>query len=172
MLVWMPFLLIGCSTPLSSNFTSKSELSLKGGVFQKKEWQEELKFKRYSWFQDVTMLHDLLLVKSGEMGPFSQWFNAYESKMANSCQEFYVALSYALDPKKLSQRMLLSNLSEHGFEKVLLSHFENHIRLHPRFVAHSLHLYSVYGLCRKSGNSKNEGTQVFVDFPGFKRLAL
>jgi hypothetical protein len=162
-------LLIGGCASSTKNFVSKDELFFKGGVYKTKEWRKEgLTFKRYSWYQDMSLLYDVLVSPIEKTSPFYSWLNESEKKWAGSCEEFYITLSYALDSKKISHIMFQNAYKQAGFEKVLLSNYSDHMRLHPKFVDHSLHLYSIYGLCRKAG----AGEPFKVAFPSFKEITL
>ena len=63
-------LLSSCASQQGRRPIYDSEVSLKGGRFGEKEWDDKLKFKRVSWYQDATLSYDVLIADLKEPSPF------------------------------------------------------------------------------------------------------
>lgn len=159
----------GCSN-LSKNFIKSGDLTMKGGHFQNQSWRDEISFKRYSWFHEMTMVFDVLLARVPTSSPFYQWFSNPEKSTLNDCRDSYVVMTYHWDSKKVSKSDFLAEAEKAGYEKVDLKNFAAEMRLHPDFESLSLQLYSVFGLCREN-NLVNNST-FFVNFPGFREVNI
>lgn len=158
------FLLLfsGCST-LSKNMVKSGKVNLNGGVKGQKTWHDTLEFNRLSWFQELTMYFDLLYTKVDSNNPFSHWFSTSERRMANSCKELYLVVSYSLDSKKISRNEFVQQMSKQGYKEIALPHFEQNLRLHPDYAQLSFGLYKFHGFCLKTQRSK----EPFLIFPGY-----
>jgi hypothetical protein len=168
-LITILFLLGSCATNLSKNFIKEGNQVIKGGYSKNVKWDQRLEFKRYSWFHELTMMFDLMVVDLDENSPFYNWLSDDEKEDVKTCNRFQVALLYSLDDKRISKKDLLIQMEEQGHEQLLLSHFTSNFKLHPDLESMSLQLYDIYGFCKKGIDSKKE---ISVLFPGFPNLVL
>ncbi len=163
-------LLLGsCASNLSKNFIKEGGQTVKGGFSKNVKWDDKLNFKRYSWFHELTMMFDLMIVDLDENSPFYNWLSEDEKADVAQCNRFQVALIYNLDDKRISKKDLLVQIEEQGHEQLLLSHFTSNFKLHPDLESMSLQLYDIYGFCKKGIDSKSE---LSVLFPGFPNLVI
>lgn len=155
-------------TSLSKNMSKKGTLSLYGGVFQDSHWKEPLRFNRYSWYKELSLVFDLLVTKVDEKSPFYKWFSNTEKEYLEKCVEWYVSASYVMDNKRIGSSDFKDQYTKSGFERFALSSFKKHLVMHPNYETLSLQLYDVYGLCRKAP-SENEFS---ISFPGFSKISI
>lgn len=163
------FGITSCSN-LSKNFTKKGDFYLRGGQFQASKWKESLKFHRYTWFHEVTMLYDMMLSRIDSKSPFYDWFSNSEKKLISACSDFYLMLDYSIDSKKVSKKMVENDAKRSGYEKIVLRDFEKHLINHPDVEELSLQLYETSGLCYKGEQSTQE--KILVRLPGFTETVI
>ncbi|MCO4795188.1 MAG: hypothetical protein KC493_15835 [Bacteriovoracaceae bacterium] len=168
-LIFLIFSLASCSN-LSKNFTKKGDFYLRGGHFQNSKWSKSLKFDRYTWYHEVTMLYDMMLTKVDSDSPFYDWFSNSEKKLLASCTDFYLMLDYSLDSKKVSKKMVENDAKRSGFQKIVLRDFEKHLLNHPDVEELSLQLYETSGLCYRGEISNRE--KILVRLPGFTEVPV
>lgn len=154
---------------LSKNMVKRGNVHIKGGVYQNLKWEDQLIFNRLSWYKELTLFFDAKLARIDEKSPFNNWFSPSERELLFECDDYYVVLTYMLDAKKISKGMFLDQFRKQGYQKLYISSFESHLRLHPDNEKLSLNVYDVFALCRKKGGEKAEST---ISFPGFNRVAI
>ena len=93
-------ILTACASNLSKNFIKEGSHIIKGGFSKNVKWDEKLEFKRYSWFHELTMMFDLMLVDLDENSPFYNWLSDDEKADIAQCNRFQIILLYNLDDKK------------------------------------------------------------------------
>ncbi len=156
-----------CST-MSKHFVQKGTLAFDGGVYKNKTWDDDLVFKRVTWYREFTAMYDLAWSKIDTKSPFFSWFSGEErAKIRSSIGPCFVALSYFEDSKKISTSMFLEQMRKQGFEKINVNRFAKYLKVHPQAGEYSLHQYKVYGLC-----SKTDVDLVKIDFPGFNTVEI
>jgi hypothetical protein len=159
--------LFGCGS-LTKNTTKEGKLLLRGGVFQGQTWEDRLSFKRHSWFKELTLVFDLMMVRIDRHGPYYNWFSSGEKQVLSECDDAFVAVTYAQDQKKIGQGMFYDQMSEAGYSRFSLATFSRHLTMHPDYEALSLQLYTVEGMCRKEASDRPRQ----IRFPGFKEIFL
>lgn len=160
--------LFSCSTQ-TKNMISTGEQTVKGGVYRNEKWQESLIFKRYSWYKEMTLLFDALIVPVPTDNSFSKWLSDTEKSYSQSCQSALVVVTYFLDSKRLSYTMFKDQMKAAGYEEFSLDQFGKHLKLHPDFETLSLTLYKVQGFCRKGSVLDSKPV---IAFPGFSEISL
>ncbi len=166
----LAFLLLCSCSNLSKNTIYEGTFDVKSGVHQNVSWEDALVFKRTSWFQEATLLFDLMLVSVDSGSPFYHWFSSDEKSLLGQCEKNYVVLAYALNSKKLSNREFVAQAEDSGFEEIKLPSFKSHLSLHPVFTRQSLRLYKVYGLCQKKAAIGQK--KLIVRFPGYREVVI
>jgi len=156
--------LSSCSN-MSKNMVQEGEFELVSGVFEEKKWDSTLRFKRLSWYQELNMLFDLLVVPVDANSPFSNWLSEDEKNDFSDCSSKFIALYYHLNTKKISRKSFEKQIKNQGFKNINLNHFKSNLSLHPDFTANHLRLYKLQGLC---GLKK----VINVKFPGFSNKSL
>jgi hypothetical protein len=166
-------LLMGCSSQ-SKNFTKDGQLKLRGGVYGSEQWSQSLAFERYSWFHELTLLFDVLIVKGDQLGPFDSWLSASELSQSRNCEEFNIVLVYGSDSDKISEHTFFEQTRLYGYDRQHIADFGSHLKLHPDFERLSLQLYKPYGLCKKNlaFDSASTPTTLRLNFPGFKEVTI
>lgn len=170
MLFFIALTLTSCGS-MSKNIVKRGEVSFQGGVYKESRWDDSLDFERYSWFQELSLLFDLLVAKVPSESPFRQWFSSSEQTIINGCKDFRVVMTYFLDSSRISETMLWSQAAQAGYERVSLGHFGPYLKLHPQYNRQSFHLYHVEGLCLPK-NSEQSGTGFMVDFPNYSQVEV
>ncbi len=160
-------MLTACSN-LSKNTVKEGKYIVKNGSFGSKQWDDDLVFHRTSWYHELTLQFDLMLVSIAPQSSFNFWFSTVELGDVHKCGDFRVLLAYSLDTKIIPHSMLNEQLEIAGFKKTELSEFKKHLLQHPDSEMNSTKLYQVYGICRESKDLK----PLTINFPGFKEKAL
>lgn len=156
---------------MSKNLVKTGDASFQGGTYKQSKWDESLDFKRYSWFQELSLLFDLLVAEVPSDSAFRQWFSASEQTIINGCQDFRVVMTYFLDSSRISETMLWSQAAQAGYERVSLGHFGPYLKLHPQYNRQSFHLYHVEGLCLPKGGGPSS-TGFTVNFPNYSEVKV
>jgi len=159
--------LCSCSN-LSKNLVKEGEFSVKSGVHHNLKWNENLEFNRYSWYHELTLLFDVMVTSLDEQSPFFNWFSTEEKIMMEKCDDVMIVMTYALDSKKISRRMLLNEIEKFGYEEVLIPTFSKALKLHPDHEKQSLQLYKTTALCHKGESDKRE--KVSIRFPSYPEV--
>lgn len=156
---------------LSKNFVKEGSLALRGGVYQSTSWNDRLQFNRTSWFQELTLIFEVLSTDGKEVGPFESWYSTQEIQQVRACDKFTVILVYASDSGKISESSFFSELRAQGYERISIPEFGSHLRMHPDFERLALHLYRPYGLCLRQSFTA-ESVPPTLSFPGFREVKL
>lgn len=163
---------VSCSS-LSKNAIRQGDTKFSGGVYKDETWSSDLTFKRYSWFNELTLLLDVLVADVQPFDPFHQWFSLQEKDTMKGCANFRVVMAYALDTTKLSETDFVNQAQKVGYEKVSLPHFKSYLRLHPEYDRQSFQLYDIFGLCQRRGASAElEGSKIPVALPSFPEVEI
>jgi hypothetical protein len=164
-------LLISSCANWSKNFVKEGSLSFRGGIYQETRWSDHLTFKRTSWFQEMTLIYEVMLSDFSLSSPFSAWLSDSERRQIDDCASFKLALLYASDSGKASNAEFFSQMKAQGYERLQIQEFASHLRMHPDYERLALHLYRPYGLCRSHGVPPLQG-RLRVNFPGFREVKL
>jgi len=166
LLIFLLFLITACSN-LSKNTIQDGELLIKNGVAQNQAWKENLSFKRYSWYHELTLQFEVLVGRIPEQSGFNFWLSKEELADISRCQNFYVLMAYSQDTKNIPYSVLNDQLEKSGFNKIELIEFKRNLWQHPDSNMNSLKLYQVYGICKKD-NLK----PFLISFPGFSEIEI
>ena len=165
----MVILLSSCAN-LSKNQVMTENFDLRGGKYSTQQWDDSLTFERISWYTELTLVYDLLLTRLKPTSPFWQLLSNSEKQTISACQDHYVVVAYAQDPKKIAHSAFKSAASEAGYRSFSVETFGDSLRLHPDFAKNSFHLYNVYGLCLEPQTAKRD--DILIQFPNFKEIVL
>lgn len=163
MALFLVFLMVGCSSLTSRRPIYETDISIRGGQFQDKEWEEKLKFKRVSWFKDATVTHEVLLTKLAADSKFANWLES-DKKYLSQCSEFYVGIIYADINAAQGQSYLVSQLEKSNLKEVSILSFSSHIKAHQNFMDWKLIRHKVIGLCRTQASL----SKMTINIPGFR----
>ena len=153
---------------LESNKVFEGVLHLRGGKGAGQQWDQSLIFKRISWYNEITLLYDILYTKISKDSPFFNWFSEDEKRSLQKCSKSFIVMSYELDNERLSHSLFDSFVDNSGFEKMALVTFRDTIKIHPDFRRHAFHLYEVFALCSSSHTQEN----ILIDFPNFDQKIM
>ncbi len=159
--------LSGCGN-LSKNITREGTYYIRNGAFADKTWDEDLQFRRTSWYHELTLQFDLMMTPITPQSSFNFWFSKAELEDVQKCGDFRLALVYSLDTKVIPYSLLNEQLERSGFKKIELLEFKKHLLSHPDSEMNSTRLYQVYGLCRDAKELK----PLVLNFPGFNEISL
>jgi hypothetical protein len=147
---------------MTKNMTREGDLTLRGGVFRDKQWQDSITFKRKSWYLELTLAYDLMTAPASSESPFFNWFSKDEQKKINSCADARILLMYSWDTSKITYQEILMELEEKGYTSFAINGFNRQLKMHPNYNYHSLRLYGVWGIC-----SKEKKSEIKLSIPGF-----
>jgi hypothetical protein len=154
----------------SKNNVKEGNFVLKGGKLNQDFWEDEIKFKRTTWFTELTMVFDLYLAKVDDSSPFYNWLGVAEkSYIKDRCQSVYLALSYSMDSEKISQPFFKEQMSKVGLSQFTLTDFKSHLRLHPQYEPANLRLYQINGYCAEKLVDENS---FLINLPGFNTTSI
>ena len=154
---------ISCSN-LSKNLVKEGPFVVKNGTAGDKVWNENLNFKRVSWYHELTLQFDLMLGAITPQSSFNFWFSKDELDYIGKCGEFKIVVAYSQDTKVIPYSYLNEQLENSGYKKVELLAFKKNFLQHPDSEMNSLRLYQVYGICRPD----NIGKSLIFNFAGYK----
>lgn len=153
---------------MSKNFTQSGEFVFDGGVFQEKKWNDNLVFKRVTWYHEFTTAFDLAFYKIDPTSPFFNWFSAEEKATVRSSKgPCFIALQYTLDSKKISPAMLKEQLKEMGADFKLFRQFYDNLANHPKSPYYSYSMFSELGMC-----FAHPVESLVIDLPGFQTVII
>ena len=156
-------LLLGCSSS-TKNQIHQNQFFIREGNYQNKKWSDNLVFKRTSWFQEISMLFDVLSSEINSSSPFYEWFSAFEKSEISKCEHFVLILSYHLAETRLSEGMFVGELKKSGYQVIEIPHFKDNLKLHPDYLNELLEHYKIRGACRKASSGKLD---LIISFPGY-----
>ena len=186
------FCCLSCGN-LSKNMIKQGKTEMRGGTKGSQTWNSDLVFSRYSWYQELTMVFDLLLARVDNTSPFYAWFSQSEKETFSKCADAMVSMTYALDQKKVSHQSFMIEMEKNGYNQLLVPGFESFLKLHPDFNKYSFSLYKVHGYCRPYSKGTREaqpteevatglstipapggtsGAGILISFPSFQDQVL
>lgn len=148
------------------NLVQENNFELAGGSIGSVSWDDELELKRFSWYQEMTMVFDVLI---GEITPdskFYNWFSTSEKVSLKRCSKSYLALYYSSASEVISKKSFLKQVKEQGLDQFILNDFTSALKLHPQYISNSFQLYDVAVLCSKD----NLASTFSFEFPNFKSV--
>ncbi|OFZ27847.1 MAG: hypothetical protein A2381_07570 [Bdellovibrionales bacterium RIFOXYB1_FULL_37_110] len=160
--VLLGLVLIGCSSS-TKNQINHNQFSIREGSYKNKKWSDDLVFKRTSWFQEISMLFDVLASEINSSSPFFEWFSDFEKSEIHKCGHFVLILSYRLTDTRLSDGMFVGELKKLGYQMIEIPHFKDNLKLHPDYLNELLEHYKVRGACRTT----QESSGLLISLPGY-----
>ncbi|MDO9184270.1 MAG: hypothetical protein Q7U04_17785 [Bacteriovorax sp.] len=154
---------VSCSSNLTKNLVQDGSLILRNGTFNDKVWREDLVFSRNSWYHELTLQFDLQLAPVSPQSSFNFWFSKSELDLMGKCDDARVALAYTLDTKDIPYSSLYEQLEKAGYTRFDLIEFKKHLLQHPDSQLYGFKLYHVFGICKKTRDSK----ALAINFPGY-----
>ncbi len=162
------FLLTTSCSLTGRNIVQENDFELTGGSVGEKVWKNDLKLKRISWYQEMTMVFDVLLGEISNESPFYNWFSTSEKISLKQCSKSYLALYYSSSSDVISKKRFLKQVKLQGYEQFIMNDFQSALRLHPQYVSNSFQLYDVAILCAKS---EIEGP-LKLEFPNYRTISI
>ncbi|WP_372654001.1 hypothetical protein [Halobacteriovorax sp.] len=150
------------------NIVQENDFELTGGSVGEKIWKDDLELKRISWYQEMTMVFDVLLGEISEESPFYNWFSTSEKVSLKQCSNSYLALYYSSSSNVITKRSFLKQAKDQGYDQFVMNNFASALKLHPQYVTNSFQLYDVAILCSKS---KREGP-LRIEFANYRTISL
>lgn len=164
------FLLMACATGPTNKVRQKT-VTLTGGVYERKAWDDSLNFSRTSWYLGASLSYDVWLVKLDKNSPFRFWMGNNKEDYAN-CREFYAGLFYSNTMSTQinveSVAAIKKQISDLGFEEVSLNNFKANISAHSVYQDWHLRNHRVAGFCYKKMSSIP--SEIPITLPGFKTI--
>jgi hypothetical protein len=157
-----------CSNNISQNAVNTTTREFSGGVYRDIHWNDPLIFERTSWYQELTMVFDVMFHRLAKDSKFRQWFSNEELKEIEGCKDFIVSLHYFYDSKRISDRMFKDEMNLNQYEEIVLNQFARNIKLHPDYIKWRLQKHKIMGFCKK----ELTGDPIVINFPGFKEVRI
>jgi len=158
---------ISCSI-LSKNMFKKGHISFYGGRSSNKSWADKLILKRFSWFQELSLIADFSWTELERTSNFFNWISEGEIEKISSCNKIYVSFFYSSDEKEGLENIFFNQMRSKYLTEIKLEGFEENIKMHPNYNGLSLNFYKFKSFCLKEGQK----SQVFVSLPGFNKVRL
>lgn len=146
----------------------KTEVTIRGGSYDGKQWDDKIIFQRISWYRDATATHEVLTTKLTGESSFSNWLGSDKLQLS-TCQELRVVMVYASASAEQGASHLLSEMTQGGFEQISLLDFSQEIKAHHNFHDWNLQRHKIYGLCLKQGQTDKS---INITIPGFKNYKV
>lgn len=161
LLLSLVFIISSCAVYKTRRAFSESDLSLKGGVFEDKEWNTNLDFRRFSWYKDATMANEILIAKLDGKSPFANWMGAARLHVSK-CDQFYIGLLYSDVNAEQGNPFLESEIEKSGIELITILDFKKELNAHQNYRDWHLTRHKVYGLC-----ASRTAEALKITLPGF-----
>lgn len=160
-----------CASHESFNQRGTGEVLFRGGTYHLKSWDDNLVFKRMSWYHGVTLYYDALLWKAQAGSDFSLWFSDAEKEFFGKCENLIVTVNYSADPLKISHVSFREQMKLNGYDDVVLNTFAKYLKTHPSAPDWRLQNYKVTGFCKRNP-SMTGSSNLIINFPGFRQLDI
>jgi hypothetical protein len=164
------FLLIGCASNNSINRISQSNVRLTGGVEGDRNWDEDLKFLRTTWFAGLTNQYDLLVAELDPKSPFNNWFSAAEKQMLERCGKVLITASRAHRNDLFTNNDLKLQLEKAAYDRKNAPVFSANLRSHSVYQLWNFNRHRVSVYCKSGLLSLKSPVNVKV--PGFNTIAI
>ena len=158
-------LFISCGSN-SISYVKEGSFTIKEGREGINHWDKELKFKRLSFLNGMTMVFDVLVSQSLRETEFKKWFSDREKKDIEKCAyPIYIGIFSGRDFLMDTDDVLNEVLKEEG--KILSSYgFIKNFSFHPSFKRNSFNIYRFEAICFE----KEKKLELIV--PGFEVVHL
>lgn len=163
--------LSGCAIYKTYNQMTRGQVVFRGGAYHKESWDENLVFKRMSWYHGMTLYYDTLIWKADADSPFAQWFSPTEKEYFTKCESFLVTAGYSADPAKISHVNFREQMKLNGYDDIVLNTFASFLKTHPSAPEWRLQNYKIMGYCKRTP-SRLSTPNLAINFPGFKQLEI
>lgn len=161
------FLFLSCSSGATRRPINTTEISIKGGNFKGDSWNDLLTFKRYSWYRDANLTHEVLLTTLSKNSPFYHW-TGEEKRSLEECQKLRIAMIYTSEKAVKKKIYLISQLEKSIGKQIPIFDFSSYIQAHPQFSDWKLGSHKVLGFCKKSSGVE----KISISIPGFREYSL
>lgn len=151
-----------CALQKSRRQHMQTSIEISSGSYENKTWSSDLEFKRYSWFKDANMSHDILITSFSNKSEFAPWMGSLKEDI-KQCKDFYIVGLYADLSSQVRIPYLKSQLLGTLGRDFVISDFEQNLKAHPNYKDWNLFEYKFLGLCFKTAPKK----EFFVKIPGF-----
>ena len=160
----------GCSS-LSISTVKDGEFRLGEGRLGELEWKEDLIFKRFSWYYELSLLYEFLIAEVPVNSNYRRWFTSGESISANSCGKFYVAAVYASRDDRTNPNHIWKEFDTNKVKFINVNGFYRNLSFSESFVTNSFNLYKFWGICVKN---KESTVNLKLALPGYiaKQISL
>jgi hypothetical protein len=161
-------LLISSCALTGRNLIQTEDFELYGGATSGNRWDEQLVFKRASWYLEMTMIFDVLYTEISPDSKFYNWFSTSEKVTLKKCKRSYLTLFYAKDSDRVSKGDFLKQTKSTGLDQIVVNDFAKAFKLHPQYIANSFQLYDISIFCKRDGKV----TPLTIEFPNFDPVTL
>ena len=162
-------IITSCSYQGSKNRISVSSSNFDGGIKNKKEWDESLKFKRISWYTGASLTYDLLIAELKADSNFRNWLSEGEEALVKECNKLFIGVIYSNVVDARSIVTITSQIEAMGTKRLTLPVFSRHLKGHASFPDRNLDQHRIIGFCSIPAIPK---TTKVIEIPGFVSTKL
>jgi hypothetical protein len=149
------------------NQVRESELVFKGSNYGQQGWDESLIYKRYSWYNGVTLDYEVLISPLNKDSKFYSWLNSGEKKLANRCEKFYTALLLGRFNAGVNKAYIINEFEKNGLKYVSLAGFGSQVKSYYIYNQLNLINHKVMGFC-----SNKELKSIKISLPGYRTQVI
>lgn len=168
LLILLLSLLISSCALTGKNLIQREDFELYGGATSGNRWDEQLVFKRASWYLEMTMIFDVLYAEITPESKFYNWFSTAEKVTLKKCEKSFLTIFYAKDSDRVSKSDFLKQARSTGLDQIVVNTFSKAFKLHPQYIANSFQLYDISIFCRRD----QKQTPLKIEFPNFDPVTL
>lgn len=164
------FIFVSCAGQSSVNRISQSNTTFSGGISGDLKWDDDLDFKRTTWFMGLTTQYDVFIANVSKDSAFMNWFSKGEQKTLEKCNKILVSISSAHRNDLFNDGSFRSQVKESAFEEVNAPNFSRSLKSHSVFQMWHLNRHNVNFFCKSGMLSLN--TPLNITVPGFNTIAV
>tara|TARA_B100000029_G_scaffold165556_1_gene161742 strand:- start:976 stop:1515 length:540 start_codon:yes stop_codon:yes gene_type:complete len=164
--IFLIVLISSCSI-LSKNMFRQGEMFFNGGRHLSESWNDKIKMKRFSWFQELSLSFDFIIGDLKRESNFLKWIDEEEEKKITSCNKIYVSFYYVPKKNNALKEKFFNQLPS-VFHPIELNSLKENLRMHPDFSENFLDLYKFKSFCLKI----NKKQQFSIFLPGYNKVNL
>lgn len=158
--------LFSCSS-LSENQVLVGNDAFDGGSLGEREWKEDLKFKRVSWYSKAHLAYDTYIAKLSNDNQFRNLITINDQENITACPNVLITFSTSNFNRALSDSEIRELLQPQGFEVINTPGLVKNLKLHADYSRLKLHMYRPFVFC-----SKNPISLINLNLANYKDISI
>ena len=140
--------LFSCSS-LSENQVLVGNDAFDGGSLNGKEWNQDLKFKRVSWYSKAHLTYDTYISQLPANDQFRNLITHGDQTALATCPNVLITFSTSNFHRALNDSEIRELLKPQGFEVINAPGLVKNLKLHADYSRLKLHMYRPIVFCSK-----------------------